>query len=103
MNAATTAGDCQKRSLEDDDKETFCATYEDHPEAIPEPAGDLGVTDPDAGPGAEDAEPDGGDVADAPTGAGPGEDCRGCSGTPSTAWLSLWALTLWRRSRRRSP
>jgi MYXO-CTERM domain-containing protein len=110
MNAATTAGDCQKRSLEDDDKETFCATYEDHPEAIPEPAGDLGVTEPDSGPdSAPDSGPDGasaedgsGEVADGPTGGGPGEDCRGCSGTPSAAGLSLWAMVLWLRSTRRS-
>lgn len=98
MNAATTAGDCQKRSLESDDEETFCGTYENRPEVDPEPVGDLAVVGLDAGPAdSSSAETD----DDPPGGGGPGGDCQGCSGSSGGPWLSLWALTVWLRSRRR--
>ena len=100
MNAATTTGDCQKRSLEQDDIETFCATYEDRPELPVETDGDASSWEPDAG-GAGDVASEGDATADISS-PGSGGGCQSCSGGPTEGWLSLLGLTAWLRSRRRS-
>ena len=93
MNAATTTGDCQKRSLESDDIDTFCGTYEARPDVVIAPEPDVTGGDTDSG-GA-------GDVAEPTTSSPPGGGCEGCSGTATSSWLSLLGITAWLRSRRR--
>ena len=93
MNAATTTGDCQKRSLESDDIDTFCGTYEARPDVVIAPEPDVTGGDTDSG-GA-------GDVAEPTTFSPPGGGCEGCSGSATSSWLSLLGITAWLRSRRR--
>lgn len=99
MNGATTKGDCQKRSLELDDMETYCGTYENRPEVSDATGSDIAVIDPDT-QGASD----GGDATPPPSSGG---RKGGCAGAPAGPWLGLYGITAWlvstRRRRRESP
>ena len=94
MNSATTTGDCQKRSLDLDDEETFCGTYESRPEVADASDSDIAVVDLDAqGPS------DGGDAGTTPSSGG--SRGGGCAGAPLGPWLSLYGITAWLLSTRR--
>ena len=98
MNAATTTGDCQKRSLEVDDKDTFCETYGSRPELTEEPDSDIARVDLDAQGSPDAADPDAADPDAPPSSRG---GCQGCSGSPMGGWLALLSITAWLVSRRR--
>lgn len=87
MNSATTTGDCQKRSLELDDVETYCGTYDNRPDLV-EPAGsDIAVIELDA-----QGNPDGGDDFPPPGSREP----RGlCAGSSAGGWLSVYGVIAW--------
>ena len=93
VDESTTAGDCQMRSLETDDEETFCGTYASRPDVIAHADGDGEISSVDA-TSPEDTEDDGS------TSSGGGSGCAGAGGLPASQ-LALSVLIVWLLSRRR--